>query len=118
MSYFLEANSTACPNTAQNTRPHNLKKLPNVKSPTHKTTAFITLRTKIPTQHVLHTTKDLDKKGLKAGGSGAPRSTNRGETHDGQKTQPVHGADSMLRNPPLHSSRSTTIQRPAQNHIV
>ena len=76
---------------------------------------FITSRTQIPTQHVLRTTKDLDKKGLKGGGSGAPRSTTPGETHDGQKTLPVSGVDIVLQNPPLDSPRSMTMRRHAQN---
>ena len=42
MSYFLGPNSTAFPNAAQNTRLCNLKK-PNVKPPTHTTTAFYNL---------------------------------------------------------------------------
>ena len=43
MSYFLGHNSTACPNAAQNTRLRNLKKLRNIKPPTHKTDAFYNL---------------------------------------------------------------------------
>ena len=79
---------------------------------------FIASRAQIPTQHVLPTTKDLDKKGLKAGGSGAPWSTTWGETHDGKKTQPVYVADVILQNPPLDGSHSITIGRHTKNHIV
>ena len=40
MSYVSMANSTTCPNAAQNTQPCKLKKLPIVKPPTHKAAAF------------------------------------------------------------------------------
>ena len=41
-----------------------------------------------------------------------------GETYYGHKTQSVFGADGMLQNSPLKSSRSVTIGRQAQDRIV
>ena len=43
MSFVPRANSTTCSNAAQNTPPRNLKKLPNVKPPTHKRAIFYNL---------------------------------------------------------------------------
>ena len=55
---------------------------------------FITLRTQIPTRHVLRTTRDVEETSLKAGGYRAPCDTTLGV---------LCGADSILQNLALDS---------------
>ena len=64
MSYVSRPNTTTCPTAAQNMRLCKSKNCQMSNLRRIKQLPFITSRTEIPTQHVLHTTKDLDEKGF------------------------------------------------------